>query len=55
MSCHPERSEGSRINSPSNFFAHPRWKSLEFSKEPLNIRYDELDGDAIHGRQTPTA
>jgi hypothetical protein len=26
---------------PPKFFVRHRWKSLEFSKEPLNIRYDE--------------
>jgi hypothetical protein len=41
---------------PPKIFARHRWKSLEFSKEPLNIRYDEAGRRRdCHGRKNPTA
>jgi len=34
-------------------FARHRWKSLEFSNEPLNIRYENRDGDTIVMAEKP--
>jgi hypothetical protein len=39
----------------SKIFARNRWKSLEFSNEPLNIRYGEPGRRRdCHGRKTST-
>ena len=51
-----QRTEGGPSPSvPCSFeiFAGHRWKSLEFSIEPLNVRYTNLNGDAIVMAENP--